>query len=429
MSYDQSISNRNQTSAGIVYLPSTYRPETFPMRNGYHQPSLSSHPSLSFKNNRVAPPPYSQDYNAYGQTNHSYGTPGSTTPTRPLIQTTHMYPQKQSTFPSDNPDADGMPTSWWSHRLCFGLTRLSGTILFGTMIVLAAASIAGLITAVVLYVNDTTSDPQWKILGMVVCAVMLITVIVTFLIFIYCYKNGHIRLYDNQSDQVSSEKFQGNNSRPGYNDQKLRNDVTIPSYHHPPGNSFRRPDNYNNQPYNRYGLNGNPSSASPYENVVPVEDKLTNTENTISSLRLRDYKRGVWPARNAYGGISYRPTEPPKMTHRVTQALPNDIDQSMSQRRNLPVNLNPSLMNRQAFGGRAPPLQPNYEVIEEIYETPRKQRPDEYVEYIEPPKQRREQPGVHLSKPRYGDVVVRHVKIFDEANGDENNFNTDHFYN
>ncbi|UJR08098.1 hypothetical protein I4U23_012375 [Adineta vaga] len=371
------------------------------MRNGHIPPSNPT--TLPLKNNRVVPPTYSQDYNSYGQPNNSYESPVSITPTKPLIPTSRVYPQRQSMmnpinpFVSDNNHSyndseynqQPVKTSWWSKGLCFGLTRLSGGILFGTMLFLSFAAIAGLIISVVLYMKDSTVDPQWKILGMVVSSVMIITVLVTLLIFIYCYKKGHIMLNNNENNQ---------------------------------GQHFQQPNNYNQSripPYGGYGPieNGTPSPRS--ENTVQVRDKLTNTEKTISSLRHRDYKRGVWPGVNAYGGISHRPVEPPRMAHRITQALPNDIDQSFSSRR-----------NQQLFGGRPVASQPNYEIIEEIYETSRKRKPDEYIEYIELPKQsKREQPGAILPKPRYGDIVVKHVKVIEEANDDgDGSYNTDHFY-
>jgi len=40
---------------------------------------------------------------------------------------------------------------WLSQPLCLGLTRLSGGMLFGSMIILGCAAIAGLIASIVLY--------------------------------------------------------------------------------------------------------------------------------------------------------------------------------------------------------------------------------------------------------------------------------------
>ncbi len=40
---------------------------------------------------------------------------------------------------------------WLSQPLCLGLTRLSGGLLFGSMILLGCAAIGGLIASIVLY--------------------------------------------------------------------------------------------------------------------------------------------------------------------------------------------------------------------------------------------------------------------------------------
>ncbi|CAF4266055.1 unnamed protein product, partial [Rotaria magnacalcarata] len=61
--------------------------------------------------------------------------------------------------------------------------------------------------------------------------------------------------------------------------------------------------------------------------TIQVNDKQTNTETTISQIRPKDFNRGVWPLKNAYGGVSYRPPVPPKMASRYIQAVPHEIDE------------------------------------------------------------------------------------------------------
>lgn len=297
--------------------------------------------------------------------------------------------------------------------MCLGLTRLSGGILFGTMILLSTGSIAGLITSIVLYVQgsfililfvsvsifpslslDVNTDPQWKILGMVVCAIMLLTVLVTLCIFIYCYKKGHIK-----------------------NSKNRTRDVFTPSYHH--DNDYPQPYNHHRSPM-PYGRMGNVSANSYDEDVVQVQDKLTNTEMTNAPLRPRDIQRGVWQGRNAYNGYAHRPIYPPRMTNRVIQALPHEIDQGHTKAR-----VHPAMDTVPQTIVRLPEKRPRrvqeVEPVEEVVRRPRRRGSDEYVEIVRMPKK-------DSQSSRFKRVSVKHVKPKEEAEDVDEDYPTDHFY-
>jgi hypothetical protein len=249
-----------------------------------------------------------------------------------------------------------------------------------------------------------TTDSQWKILGMVVCAVMLLTVFATLCIFLYCYKKGHIANKNNQTNSLA------------------------PQY--PQENDFQHPYRYNRSPV-PYGMMENVSPTSINEDIVQVQDKLTNTEITISPLRPRDIQRGVWHGKNAYGGLSYRPLEPPKMVHRFIQVAPNEIDQIPSKQRDPIVDNVPQTIIRlpgnrrehveEKHSRRFHEPQPPYENVKDIITEPRRRPSAEYVEIIELPKK-----GRH--KERFKKVSVKHVKTISEPEVVEESFNTDHFY-
>lgn len=59
-----------------------------------------------------------------------------------------------------------------------------------------------------------------------------------------------------------------------------------------------------------------------------VSDKETNTEATISHSRPKDFSRGVWPSKNAFGGVTYRPKIVPKMVSHYVQVESHEIDES-----------------------------------------------------------------------------------------------------
>lgn len=259
------------------------------------------------------------------------------------------------------------------------------------MIILSTGSIAGLITSVVLYIQgsilslsqdyihcslslDMNTDPQWKILGMVVCAIMLLTVLATLFIFIYCYQKGHIKRFSNH-----------------------------------PVHDFA-------PPYGRMGNNGSPISYYGDE-IVPVQDKLTNTEATNAPLRPRDIQRGVWQGTNAYNGYAHRPMDPPRVTHRVIQALPHEIDQGHTKPRHPAMNGVPQTIVRlpEQRSRRVRDAESPYEVVEEVIRRPRKRDSDDYVEIVRAPKK-------DTLNPRFKKVSVKHVRATDD------DYPTDHFY-
>ena len=244
---------------------------------------------------------------------------------------------------------------------------------------------------------DNTTDPQWKILGMVVCSIMLLTVLVTLCIFIYCYKKGRIVNNMNTMNPTS-------------------NSVLTPPYHQE--NEIRHPFNYNRSPV-PYGRMENLSATSVDDGVVQVQDKLTNTETTISPLRPRDIQRGVWQGNNAYGGIAHRPIDPPRMAHRFTPAVPNDIDQIPSKPRSQVTDIAPQTIIRLP-GKRQEHSRshPQYESVDDAIRKPRKRKSQESVEIIELPKKGK-------SKQRFNKVSVKHVKSAEEP---DDEFANDHFY-
>jgi hypothetical protein len=242
---------------------------------------------------------------------------------------------------------------------------------------------------------DVTTDPQWKILGMVVCGIMLLTVLVTLCIFIYCYKKG--RIVNNKTNSLT----------PQFNQD----------------DDYRHPYNYGRSPV-PYGMIQNITPSPLNDDIVQVQDKLTNTKETIAPLRPRDIQRGVWQGNNAYGGLSNRPIEPPKMTHRVIQALPHDIDQIPSkQQRNQVVDIAPQTIVRLPgkHSRRFIEPQPQYEIVEEVITKPKKRSSQEYVEIIQLPKNER-------NKQRFNKVSVKHVKPIAEPEVVQDAFSTDHFY-
>jgi hypothetical protein len=200
----------------------------------------------------------------------------------------------------------------------------------------------------------------------------------------------------------------------------MNNSLLTPPYHQE--NDIQHPFNYNRSPM-PYGRIENFSATSNDDGIVQVQDKLTNTENTISPLRPRDIQRGVWNGTNAYGGIVHRPIEPPKMAHRTIQALPNDIDKISSKPRNQVVDIVPQTIirlpgNRREHARHFNESHPQYEPADDIIRKPRKRKSEESIEVIELPKKEKH-------KPRFNKVTVKHVKNAEETDDD---LNTDHFY-
>ncbi|CAF4378284.1 unnamed protein product [Rotaria socialis] len=203
---------------------------------------------------------------------------------------------------------------WLSQPLCLGLTRCSGAILFGAMGFLACGSLAGLIASIVLYSQDSNANSQWKLLGMVICSIMLITIIATLLIFICCYKHGFMINVDDEDDPI--DLFRKSDGK-----QYERQQDTLRNYKFNPGNdSTPMPSNI---------LQDVSTPKLLHTLTIQVNDKQTNTETTISQIRPKDFNHGVWPLKNAYGGVSYRPPVPPKMASRYIQAVPHEIDETL----------------------------------------------------------------------------------------------------
>ncbi|CAF1261053.1 unnamed protein product [Rotaria sordida] len=440
MPHRQSMSYGYQNSSRIMSGPASSQQEPIPMiitpgqpfqpipmTSQYKDYSLSY--NNSFKNNRIAP--QQPDYNTYSQPNNFFRPPSSIQSTKALIQPSQIYSLKQpamdtvypynsnqSYYPqnkymedvhSGNLRQNDKSTSCCWQPLCFGLTRLTGGILFGTMIILGVASIGGLIASIILYIEDSHTNSQWKMLGIVVCSVLLITILVTLCIFIYCYKHGRI----------------ANNNN--------KNSLAIPEYNQ--DNGFGNANNYN-LPY------GTIQNISPFstttEDVIQVEDKQTNTETTMAPLRPRDYQRGVWPAKNAFGGLSYRPFEKPKMVNHFIQTLPNEIDQTVSQRKNNTINVAPRTIIRlpenhhqydeEQYPSRFIEQKRQYGVVEKIIERPKRRSTEEYVEFVELAKNGGKRMGNGRKIQRFNNVSVKRVKAVEEPDTVQDDFNTDHFY-
>ena len=320
---------------------------------------------------------------------------------------------------------------------------MSGGLLFGGMTLLAAASIAGLVVSVIFYVNgrgsssllallivaillDMTTDPQWKILGMVVSGIMLLTVLVTFCIFFCCYKQGRI-LGDNPGNDPLKypQRFDGND------------------YHR---SLDREHDPFYPSPYRSsvpYGALANGSPDSAHGDLVRVSDKLTNTETTGAPLRPRDFQRGAWPSVNAYGGVTQRPAVPPHMASRAIQASPTQPDPYNASRRvypnnNLPKHPVPPPGTRIEYIDDEPPRQlvekrtrrfiehPRYDIVEEIIERPRPKVVGEYVDFVEEPKRAGDLRG--QGKSRFENVSIKPIQMQERLNPSNEEFANNHFY-
>ncbi|CAF2156037.1 unnamed protein product [Rotaria magnacalcarata] len=277
--------------------------------------------SNSFKNNRIAP--QQSDLNSYAKPNNFFRTVSEIQSTRTVAPSSQMnmnhshmganYPyHPNQSYTSQNPHTNvhsdydfqqnDKQDSCWSKPLCYGLTRLTGGILFGTMLVLGSAATGGFLASLILYIQDPNTNPQWKVLGIVVSVVMLVTVIATLCVFIYCYKKGRV----------------------GVNEDK--NNLFVPEYIQ--DHEFGKINNYVRSPYASplpYERIHNSSSLSTNDDVIHVTDKQTNTETTMCPMRIRDIQRGVWPARNAYGGVTKRPLKRRNATHQFVQTVPRNI--------------------------------------------------------------------------------------------------------
>lgn len=318
------------------------------------------------------------------------------------------------------------------------------------MILLASGSIAGLVVAAVFYANgkridhwqcvnkallDPNTDSQWKILGMVVSSIMLLTVLVTFCIFLYCYKQGRIVGATNPNDPFKPQPL--DNNEYGRNYGREPDPMPYPAPYYQPG--------IGNSSY----PNNHISPIPHADETIPVHDKLMNTEQTYAPLRPRDLQRGVWPSNNAYGGYPSRPTIPPKSFSRPVQASPTQFDSQNVWRKNAPF---PAPGAATTNGAPIPrmlppqqqPAQPTTTRIEYIEEDeydrarrarraldqPRHEIIEEIIERPRPDAMRKAIPVGKLGKDRsrYDGVTVKPITIIDKADPVDEEFKTDHFY-
>jgi hypothetical protein len=310
---------------------------------------------------------------------------------------------------------------------------------------------------------DSSTNPQWKILGMVVCAIMLITITVTLIIFICCYKYGYMFNRDIDMDQ---------------NDPSTIKDAE--------GNEQQKAALKKNYKYNRPNdtssvLSGMMHDVSPLPlATVRMNDKQTNTEATIAPLRPIDFDRGVWSSINAYNGISYRPLIPPQMVSRFIQVLPHEIDETFQSPQIIyqfvapatvvaPPQVQPRILqiptqqapaveviepkqsrttlvhqpqiqqsvvqptNRIEYVEEQRPRRiiqkPQYEIVEEVINGSVSSTSEEYVEIVDVPKHRRKHGRKKEKKQGFGKVSVKHVKSTgEEPSINIKDYNRNHFH-
>ncbi|CAF3395197.1 unnamed protein product [Rotaria sp. Silwood1] len=383
----------------------------------------SSGYNKSFKNNRIKP--QQSFYNTYSEISDAVRSAPSIKSTKRLIQPAEMYELKQpatDTIYPYNPNqsydsqdkytdvhSDGdlerneKSTSCCWKPLCLGLTRFSGGMLFGTMIVVGLAAIGGLIASTVLYVLHPQSDSQWKVLGIIVCSVMLITILITLCVFCYCSKNGDITSDNNTASVATPEYNQENNFR------KINNYNLSKSISPPP-----------------YGMMQNTPPLSINQDVIQVKDKQTNTEKTISPLRPRDFQRGVWPAMNAYGGLSSRPLEKPKMVNHSIQTISNETHQTMLQHQVDVINVASRKIIRipdthHQYDEEEDPnsfIEQNSQIgnVEKIIEKPKERSKEDDEEVVELARTGEEKIGKERKKKRHHNVSIKRIKASEKPN-------------
>ena len=291
--------------------------------------------------------------------------------------------------------------------------------------------------------SDSTTDAQWKILGMVVCAIMLITIIITLLVFICCYKNGYMFNQDDEEDLADPSTTR---DAEGNDRQKA---VLRKIY------KFNRPNDTSSNLV---------TPAPPVQpRVVHITDKQTNTENTIAPTRPRDFDRGVWTYVNAFGDKTYRPSIPPPTVSRFIQVLPHEIEAAypapqiiyqmvapaphpppepprmikipMPQAPVIEVIEKPAKQPRATIVRQAPAAtrieyveveeprarrvvqRPQYEIVEEVYDPSTSESSvEEFVEVVDVPKRARHHHGRKKGKRHeIGKISVKHVKANDWA--------------
>ena len=211
------------------------------------------------------------------------------------------------------------------------------------MILLAAASLSGLIVSIVLYTqgkltnqslffsfsflsySDSSTDPQWKILGMVVCAIMLLTVFITLCIFIYCYKQG--RILNNNSNNNIGNSNDPNSIPPQYNRE---NDLRSP-YDYNRDNGFRKPpydpiqENGSIKPYNR---NQSSNFQRPNNYNQPYDARRPPNNNQPYDLgRPTNYNQAYDPRRPTNYNQPYDPRRPTNYNQPYDLRRPTNYNQ------------------------------------------------------------------------------------------------------
>ncbi|CAF3148012.1 unnamed protein product [Rotaria sp. Silwood2] len=261
----------------MTSVPISYQQELIPMKvtpgHSFQLISMTSQYkdhsagySNSFKHNRIAPQQPDDNISSISNncmllkldfSNRIYcflkvsHTPLSIHSTKELIQPSQMYSLKQRTMDSiysnnshqsyspqnsymkdvhlDNLEQNDKSTSCCWQPLCLGLTRFTGGILFGTIILLGSTSIGGLIASAILYVNDPYTNSQWKMLGILVCSAMLIAILITLCLFMYAYKRDRTANHDNKSSLATSECNQeGDFQKTNHSNRSY--DISSPSY-------------------------------------------------------------------------------------------------------------------------------------------------------------------------------------------------------
>ncbi|CAF3353331.1 unnamed protein product [Rotaria sp. Silwood2] len=265
--------------------------------------------------------------------------------------------------------------------------------------------------------NYSSTNSQWKILGIIVSTVLLITTLITLSIFIYCYKVGRI------ANNYNKNKTNAN---------KL-------AYHQEDDFDNGNSNNKNNWSYYMpcipYGNMQNISTFSINEDAVQVEDKQTNTEATMAPLRPRDWQYEVWLAKNAYGGLSYRPFNKPKMVDRFVETLPSDIDQTLLQQKNTGMNVVPKTIirlpenhhqyNPDQYPSRFIEQTGQYNVVEKIVQRSKIRLIEKYIVLRKNDENRIR--NVRKIK-RFNNISIEHVKAMKKPDILQDDFTNDHFY-
>ncbi|CAF0937378.1 unnamed protein product [Didymodactylos carnosus] len=193
----------------------------------------------------------------------------------------------------------------------FGASRFSCVVLFVSLGLLGVLALGGLLTAMILYIMDSSSNAVWKILGIIICATVIISVCVgiLYLIGIY-YKNQ--RSLDDDSDSEKEEKQKdtvkklvenkANDSSTNPNhtklDQKvLKKDNNQTNSNHLYANNSNNANNpgqqYLNGSVNHQYSNGEsvPSSLSYGQSTTPVKaERKTNGKQRYTGTSVTTVK-------------------------------------------------------------------------------------------------------------------------------------------